>query len=462
MSQAQNAKKLTENAAAEEKVKVEVMGSYGTNGNLELSKLVENLGHVGTVTKATFPVEVTVDGKSFTINDTGLVEQSGPRINTSNLKVTTVADKETEVTTTSTNKPKEGTPLEISFDVSISEGTITAVDKGTLIDRKVTYDTDGTETEVTFTFALSGVDNSTPNKVTINNLNSYYKITLYGKQIQLNEGNSIVVKGSNTIDDNWKLFYIDDDDNNTNTTEYVHLIYGDYYPANVQTEITSGTNSTIFAPAYSSTTRTDEEKYYLVNSNTSRLVLLRYLKNNSSYSESMLDNCMPTGNYKSWTDLMSALKKNNMVLKDINIMVQGAPNLTMWVNSWNEQGYSTIGIKKNTGGYSIEPVGEWDYCEYTQDAKLYFGNTQGGSDALYFPRKGLAGRCWGNWFASPSSYSNKHLCFAMCIGMIGSYGAPTIGNTYNYDAYCARPVISIPKEDFIRLFPSISIEKVIN
>ncbi len=151
------------------------MGSYGTNGNLELSKLVENLEHVGTVTKATFPVEVTVDGKSFSISSTGIVGKPLPTINKDNLKVTTVADKEIEITTTSTNKPEEGTPLEIGFDVSISEGTITAVDRGTLTNGKVTYDTDGTETEVIFTFTLEGVDSSTPNTVRID-LRSYYDI----------------------------------------------------------------------------------------------------------------------------------------------------------------------------------------------------------------------------------------------------------------------------------------------
>ena len=150
LSRVQNAKKVSENVAAEEKVKLEVMGSYETDGSINLENLIENLSNIGTVTKATFPVEVTVDGKSFIINDTGVVEQAGPRINTSNLKVTTVADKSTEITTSSTDKPEEGTPLEISFDVSISLGTVTGVDKGTLTDGKVTYDTDGTETEVTF------------------------------------------------------------------------------------------------------------------------------------------------------------------------------------------------------------------------------------------------------------------------------------------------------------------------
>ena len=162
------------------------MGSYGTNGELDADKLVSNFSKIsgyGGVTETAgtrFPMTVTVDGKSFTISDTGVVGKPLPTISKNNLKVTTVADKETEITTTSTNKPQSGTPLELSFDVSISEGTITGADKGTLTNGKVTYDTNGTETEVTFTFTLSGVDNSIPNTVTIN-LGSYYKVPQPGE-----------------------------------------------------------------------------------------------------------------------------------------------------------------------------------------------------------------------------------------------------------------------------------------
>ena len=366
--QAQNAKKLSENAEAKEKVELEVLASYGNNGRLDLTKLVANLKNVGTVTKSTFPVEVTVDGRLFTINNSGDVEPVRSQISTSNLKITTVADKETEITTSSATKPKEGTPLEISFSVSISEGTITGVDKGILQNGKVTYDTDGTETEVTFTFTLSGVDSDTPNTVTINNLSSYYKAKLYGAQVQLNGGKPITVKGSNTIEDNWRLFYIDDA-----ADGYVHLIYGDYYPANVQTEITNG--NTIFAPAAESNDATNR-KGWSVNSTTDRLTLVKYLKNNVNYAEGNLDTSTPAGSYESWTNLSTALTGTGKALNGKTILVQGAPNITMWKNSWNEQGYTEVALDDDYGYYNTE----------TGNISLS-GDTNGYSDTLYFPYK---------------------------------------------------------------------------
>ena len=452
LSQAQNAKKVTEYAAAEEKVKVEVMGSYSTNGNLELSKLVENLGHVGTVTKATFPVEVTVDGKSFTINDTGLVEQSGPRIRTSNLKITTVADTETEITTTSTNKPEEGTPLEISFDVSISEGSITAVDKGTLTNGKVTYDTNGTETEVIFTFTLSGVDNSTPNTVTINLNNYMKKPKLYGAQVQLNGGSPIAVKGTNTIDDNWKLFYIDDDDNDSTTIEYVHLIYGDIYPGNVQTEITSD----IFIPAHNNSGN-DSNYVDSINSRTNRLTLLKYLKNNSNYVESSLDSCIPIGSYTSWINLETALTGSNKVLNGKNILIQGAPNVTMWVKSWNEQGYESLGLDVIEDTYQGYNAIWLDSEKTSSKGVVLLRDSEGFDDELYFPVfKGESAAAY--YMASPGGYDYESMTYANKNGLLGAQTTWITGGFKDL-AVGTRPIVSIKKSDFVTLFPKISITK---
>ena len=445
LSQVQNAKKVSENAAAEEKVRLEVMGSYETDGSINLENLIANLGNIGTVTKATFPVEVTVDGKAFTIRDTGVVEQSGPRINTSNLKVTTVADKETEITTSSTNKPEEGTPLEISFDVSISVGTITGVDKGTLTDGKVTYDTDGTETEVTFTFTLSELENNTPQTVTINNLRNYYKVKLYGAEVKLNGGSAITVKTvgttNYTIEDNWRLFYIDDAANG-----YVHLIYGDYYPVNVQTN--SDTESTINLISNGSYT-------YGVNSISPRLNLLKYLKNNSGYSSEAtnLDNSTPTGSYASWTNLASALTGTGKALAEKTILIQGAPNITMWKNSWNEQGYTELVLGNTENGYMIQRKVASGTQSYNSFVDLKSEN--GYNDILYFPYKNNNSEIGsGYWLASPGggSYGSK-------VCEVNAQGSISCNCYYDAESWCARPVVSILKSDFRTLFPNISIEK---
>ena len=318
-------------------------------------------------------------------------------------------------------------------------------------------------------------DTTNPKEIKINETTSgvIYTATFkekpkpYGAQVQLNGGNAITVKGSNTIDDNWKLFYVDDDDNDESTAEYVHLIYGDYYPANVQTEITSG--NTIFAPAHrddKNNASSDSSYAWSVNSRKNRLTLLKYLKNNSSYAESNLDTSTPAGSYESWTNLATALTTGTgKALNGKTIRVQGAPNITMWVDSWNEQGYrelalvstgnSVIGYSirlatSEKSGYSIGLIGDIGY-----------------NDELYFPYKNCnagnknADKANAYWLASPGGSWDYSLCCVGFGGDISMNGSPYYIGSYMYTSDSVRPVVSILKSDFesIEAFSKISIEK---
>ena len=78
LTQAQKAKTTTENKSAEEKVKLAVMAARAqSEGALDADKLVteitNNYGGTATKTGTGFPVNATVDGKSFTIDGDGNV-----------------------------------------------------------------------------------------------------------------------------------------------------------------------------------------------------------------------------------------------------------------------------------------------------------------------------------------------------------------------------------------------------
>ena len=80
LTQAQSAKTTTENKSAEEKVKLAVMSARtrSETASLELDKLkeeIENQG--GTTTNNEFPLNVTMDGKSLTVDDKGNVTSTG-------------------------------------------------------------------------------------------------------------------------------------------------------------------------------------------------------------------------------------------------------------------------------------------------------------------------------------------------------------------------------------------------
>ena len=78
LTQADEASNKTKEAGAEEKVKVEVMGSYGEDGTIDLDLLKDNLNNISGITGVpstitSLPITVTVDGYEITINPNGNV-----------------------------------------------------------------------------------------------------------------------------------------------------------------------------------------------------------------------------------------------------------------------------------------------------------------------------------------------------------------------------------------------------
>ena len=309
-----------------------------------------------------------------------------------------------------------------------------------------------------------------PRKITVNEttvqvtyIATFVESKLYGAQVLLNGGKPITVKGNNTVDDNWKLFYIDDDDNDDTTDEYVHLIYGDYYPVDVQTDPDTGSTNTInLAPTVKSPYTS---KPWGVNAASKRLQLLQYLKNNLNYKTEDLDGSTPAGDYESWENLADALTGVGKALVGKSILVQGAPNITMWRDSWNEQGYNTKivldSIECNSIGYKISVSGVTpDKYDGVYQIHLRV-DINGYNDKLYFPYKGEsssygrnADKAGSYWLASPSGYDDENLYTVVHESSVSGGGHCT-----RLGSICARPVISILKSDFQELFPTISIQK---
>ena len=127
LTQAQNAKTTNENKSAEEKVKLAIMAakSQSTDGSLELDKLTTEVttNYGGQVDGTAFPVTVTIDGKSFTVDSDGNVELAGSKPQITNPKVTTDAAGQNAAT----SNTAEGTTLYITFGATLENGTITKV-----------------------------------------------------------------------------------------------------------------------------------------------------------------------------------------------------------------------------------------------------------------------------------------------------------------------------------------------
>ncbi len=74
------AKENTEKASAKERIQIEVMGSYGENGTLDIDTLKSNVNKnipEAVVEGDTFPITVTLDRQTITIDASGNVELAG-------------------------------------------------------------------------------------------------------------------------------------------------------------------------------------------------------------------------------------------------------------------------------------------------------------------------------------------------------------------------------------------------
>ena len=78
LNQAQEAKEQTEYKSAEEKVKLAIMGARANDGQITVAELKTEVGYQGgSVTGDTFPVEVQMDGHTFTVDANGVISDKG-------------------------------------------------------------------------------------------------------------------------------------------------------------------------------------------------------------------------------------------------------------------------------------------------------------------------------------------------------------------------------------------------
>ena len=160
LTQAQNAKTTTANKSAEEKVKLAVMAAraQSEDASLDATKLKteieDNYAGVAELTAGGFPVNITMDGKVFTVDSYGNVELAGSKPQMTEAKIVASANGEgTDVP----DDQAEGTELYISFKASLENGTITSVtcDKGTVENKNGLYVMKITQNG-TYTFTITG------------------------------------------------------------------------------------------------------------------------------------------------------------------------------------------------------------------------------------------------------------------------------------------------------------------
>ena len=428
LTKAAQAKKDTERESAKERIQIEVMGSYGEDGTLDIDTLKSNLNKnipEAVVEGDTFPITVTLDGQTFTIDASGKVELAGPTAVISDIKL--LDSTGTEVT--EANRPEEGaTGYQASFKVTLTEaGTINSVtfNGTTITGENGVYKipvTENTTYKINVNFTVDGTTETKERDVVIKDLfksaapidavdiatnpDTFKKVT-EGKV--LNYGDTLTVPDAEgnqvNLDVEWKVFYAEGND--------IYLIASDYVPVS---KLVSQKTSLGFADNGNYNIYWDSDSDFKVISIDTAIANRFMLNELSKFTNTNYPN------YKMTACLLDASKWETFRdtrWADTNNVI-GGPTLEMYTASWNKK-YPSNKLYTNTNstGYYI---GTTEHTEETPLTTTYA--IMPNSDRLYYSHSNVYNDCWGYWMASPSASSRNE---EMVVGVNGY-----LNNNYYY------------------------------
>lgn len=203
----------------------------------------------------------------------------------------------------------------------------------------------------------------------------------------------------------WKIFHIDGNK--------IYIIYEDYLPnAAVSTFTGKQTNGT-----------------YSVYTNTNRTDLIDAMSTKSN-----------------WDSLLTGTLNGTIPVNQTrteNVWAMGAPDLDLWVNSWNAS-YPSDRLYTNyanpVSGYSYDG---WYVGDQANPSTFYInisGKT-GYENTLYFPLrdgKDMDG-CYGYYLASPSAKTNRAVMHISSNGYVSH-------SAFNSTDRAFRPVVCLPSD----------------
>lgn len=395
LQRAEEAKKNTEIASAKEQIQVEVLGSYGTDGKLDMNRLKTNLEKIGAiVTGEDFPLTVTLNGFTFTVDSDGNVEKAGPTIAVDTNSITITAEDGGDVTKGEVPANK---PLKINFTASVEGGSVTVsptlphiTTAEEMAAKKVTFTITGsvsgeTVGPLTYTVDLKDVYESldvNAQKVK-NNAKSYYgsKVTGY------------TCDGAGV--ETWRIFFADNDN--------IYLIADDYISIKYAPKGKGGTALSANSDYHLSFGRVYNDysgSRWIVNNSKAKKWLNKYFNYTADGGTTYPNKTSTNKNIGAVAFMMDTSdgvwgKWANTNLAEYAI---GGPTLEMYVESYKDS-HPESNISCNvtgTDGYS-----------YSNASGL---EPRGENNEIYI--KPSFTNAYGMWLASPSSTYSEDIIYA--------------------------------------------------
>ena len=441
LTQAQNAKTTTANKSAEEKVKLAVMAAraQSEDASLDATKLKteieDNYAGVAELTAGGFPVNITMDGKAFTVDSYGNVELAGSKPQMTEAKIVASANGEgTDVP----DDQAEGTELYISFKASLENGTITSVtcDKGTVENKNGLYVMKITQNG-TYIFTITGtgetgsVTSTIPVKVSKYETSILKASDIAGKTDKTKIYGATVtgytLPSGTTTDVKWKIFYAD----NSN----IYLIADNYVERANLPNSTNGTTATANKPndGNSSYARTAYFSNILEDykDGSSRITENKLKALNNDYFNTK-GYTSENSNMKSVAYMMDTTAWNSK-FRDTSKAeyVVGGPTVELLFKSYNEK-YKTAyeSQASSATGYQIRKTSSDSWSNYVNSMLKT-------SDSLYVITKQTDALAY--WLASPSASSTNYVVNVNCGGGVND-------DSYYDDLYGFRPLVCLKSD----------------
>ena len=375
LQRATDAKKNTETASAKEQIQIEVLGSYGTDGKLNMNTLKTNLEKIGatvTDTDGDFPLTVTINGQTFTVDSNGNVEKAGPTIVVDANSLTITAEDGSSITK---GEVPANTPLKINFTASVENGTVTV-------------------TPLTYTVDLNEVyESSDVNAEKVKkNAKSFYgsKVTNYTC-----DGTGVNI---------WRIFYADN--------ENIYLIADDYISINDAPKGKSGTALCKNADYRLSFDNVYEDylgSSWILENSKAKKWLNKYFNYTADNGTTYPNKTSENENIRAVAFMMdtSADVWGKWANSDFAEYAIGGPTLEMYVESYKDSHpESNISCDvTGTNGYSYANVSSLETSD--ENNEIYIKTSQEKANAM--------------WLASPSSNIYRpDIVYAYCSGYLDS------------------------------------------
>lgn len=391
LQRATDAKKNTETASAKEQIQIEVLGSYGTDGKLNMNTLKTNLEKIGatvTDTDGDFPLTVTINGQTFTVDSNGNVEKAGPTIVVDANSLTITAEDGSSITK---GEVPANTPLKINFTASVENGTVTV--NPTL--PHITTTEEMTAKKVIFTIngSVSG-ETVTPLTYTVDLNEVYESSDVNAEKVKKNAKSFYGSKVTNYTCDGtgvniWRIFYADN--------ENIYLIADDYISINDAPKGKSGTalyKNTDYRLSFKNVYKDYLGSSWILENSKAKKWLNKYFNytadNGTTYPNKTSENV----NIRAVAFMMdtSADVWGKWANSDFAEYAIGGPTLEMYVESYKDSHpESNISCDvTGTDGYSYANVSSLETSD--ENNEIYIKTSQEKAHAMWLASPSVGGK----------------------------------------------------------------------